>query len=97
MVMSSDLSACMHWAVDVKINIEFHGVLRRLAGMDQTSLDVSDAAPVSEVMAALENKLPSLSEMLEVTACAVGDELVHRNVSLSDGDRLVLIPPVSGG
>jgi molybdopterin converting factor small subunit len=65
--------------------------------MDLTTLDVADAASVSEVISALENKLPTLSEMLEVTACAVGDELVHRNLSLSDGDRLVLIPPVSGG
>lgn len=81
----------------MQINIEFHGVLRRLAGLDQTILDMSDAALVSEVIAALENKLPTLREILEVTACAVGDELVHRNSLLSDGDRLVLIPPVSGG
>jgi molybdopterin converting factor small subunit len=81
----------------MQINIEFHGVLRRLAGMDQTILDVSEAAPVSEVLAALENKLPTLCDILDVTACAVGDELVHRNSSLSEGDRLVLIPPVSGG
>lgn len=81
----------------MQISIEFHGVLRRLAGMDQTLLDVTDTALVSEVIAALENKLPGLSEILEVTACAVGDELVHRNAALSDGDRLILIPPVSGG
>lgn len=81
----------------VQINVEFHGVLRRLAGMDQTLLDVSNAALVSQVLTALENKLPNLSEMLEVTACAVGDELVHRHSSLSEGDCLVLIPPVSGG
>lgn len=81
----------------MQISIEFHGVLRRLAGMENTLLVVSDAALVSEVLATLENKLPNLSEMLEVTACAVGDALVHRNSSLSDGDRLVLIPPVSGG
>lgn len=81
----------------MQISIEFHGVLRRLAGTDQTSLHVSDAALVSEALADLEKKLPNLSEMLEATACAVGDELVHRNSSLSDGDRLVLIPPVSGG
>jgi molybdopterin converting factor small subunit len=83
--------------VEVQISIEFHGVLRRLAGMDQTTLDVSNAALVSEVLVALENKLPTLSEILEITACAVGDELVNRNSLLSDGDRLVLIPPVSGG
>lgn len=81
----------------MQISIEFHGVLRRLAGMDQTSLHVSDAAPVSEVITALENKLPTLSEILEVTACAVGDQLVHRHSPLSNGDRLILIPPVSGG
>lgn len=81
----------------MRIDVEFHGVLRRLAGMDQTVLDVADAAAVSEVIAALENQLPNLGEVLEVTACAVGEELVHRNASLSDGDRLVLIPPVSGG
>lgn len=81
----------------MQISIEFHGVLRRLAGMDDTQLDVSDTALVSEVLATLENKLPTLSEILEVTVCAVGDELVHRSSSLSDGDCLVLIPPVSGG
>ena len=81
----------------MQIRIEFHGVLRRLAGMEDTVLDVRDAALVSEVLDALEARLPSLSETLAVTACAVGDALVHRASVLSDGDSLVLIPPVSGG
>lgn len=80
----------------MKIFVELHGVLRRLAGAEQLPVEVPDGATVGEAL----NHLPGPAEFLrrlENCACAMGDQLVSRSQSLAEGDALVLIPPVSGG
>lgn len=81
----------------MQIGIEFNGALRRLAGRADMTIDVPETAVVGDVLNALERVVPDLAALLETSACAVGDSLVSRRSGLSDGDRLVLLPPVSGG
>jgi len=81
----------------MKILIELNGVLRGLAGADAVNLELPTSATAADALSALETAHPALAPRLRTTACAVGDALVPRSAALSEGSRLVLIPPVSGG
>jgi molybdopterin synthase catalytic subunit len=81
----------------MQITVEFFGVLRSLAGTDQTSLTLNPNARVADACARLSERYPDLAARLNATACAIGDSLVARSALLADGARLALIPPVSGG
>lgn len=80
----------------MKTQIEFHGVLRRLAGADSLHLELPDDATAADAIKCLQGPA-ELVARLEHCACAIGDELVPRTRQLFDGATLVLIPPVSGG
>ncbi|WP_456323888.1 MoaD/ThiS family protein [Hydrogenimonas sp.] len=56
-----------------------------------------DAKTLAEVAAALK-KDPELEKWLETAAVAVNDTMVDSlEVTLKDGDRVSLLPPVCGG
>lgn len=78
--------------------VEMYGVLKRHAAGDEVILNLDRAqCTVQQLLAALEEKYPETGPVLENTACAIGDELVTRMDIISPGQRLSLIPPVSGG
>lgn len=81
----------------MQITVELNGVLCRLAGTQNLTIELNDPATVSDAMDAVEKRLPNAADRLEVTAIAIGDSLVHRNTVLEGDETLVLIPPVSGG
>lgn len=81
----------------MQITVELNGVLCRLAGMQNLTVELDDAATVGDAIAAVEQRIPNAADRLEVTAIAIGDALVHRNTVLDGDETLVLIPPVSGG
>ncbi len=78
--------------------IEMYGVLRRLAEAGVVSIEIE--ASQSTVQALLEELAlahPEVYDRLEQVACAIEDELVARDHSITPDQRLALIPPVSGG
>lgn len=81
----------------MQITVELNGVLCRLAGAQNLTIELNDSATVADAMEAVEKKLPNAADRLEVTAVAIGDSLVHRGMILEGDETLVLIPPVSGG
>jgi len=81
----------------MKTHVEFHGVLRRLAGADSIQIELPETATAADALKKVSNLSAELARRLENCACAVGDELVPRSQPLSEGATLVLIPPVSGG
>lgn len=81
----------------MKTLVEFHGVLRRLAGADSLQIELPEPATAADALSKIAELSAELAARLESCACAVGDELVSRSTILEDGSTLVLIPPVSGG
>lgn len=81
----------------MQVNVEFYGVLRRLAGAEVLKLDVPDHATVADVIAQVSERSADLADRMEHCACAIGEQLVSRTHQLEAGTNLVLIPPVSGG
>lgn len=81
----------------MQVKVELNGVLCRLAGVQSLTVELNNSATVADAMAAVEERIPNAADRLEVTAIAIGDELVHRNALLTGDEVLVLIPPISAG
>lgn len=80
----------------LRVEVSFWGVTRRLAGADRRQIVLAEGSDVEALIAALEGDA-GLSAELDRCAFAVGTTLVPRNHSLSDGDEVAVLPPVSGG
>lgn len=81
----------------MEITVECHGVTARLAGGPQHALQVRNGASLHELLAELGARWPELGGVLPACACAVGDTVVPRTTPLVAGQRVALLPPVSGG
>jgi len=78
--------------------IEFHGVLRQVAGSKAIQLDnVGPGATVGQVLEQLASSHPALAPHLPRVACAQGDSLIRLADPVDPARALVLLPPVSGG
>lgn len=82
----------------MRITVECYGVLGEVCGGLEQVVELAGArADVAAVLAALAACRPGLQAHLPHTAVARADTLVPRDAVVADGERLALIPPVSGG
>lgn len=77
-----------------KVSIEYFAILRERAGCSREDL-TTDAATLGELYGELQRR-HSFPAMGQVKA-AINDEFRDLQSPLSDGDRIVFIPPVAGG
>ena len=79
----------------IKLHLEFFAALREQAGTNTQTLetDLTDARSVYALLAD-EHGFTLGTDDLKL---AVNDEFADWSLMLRDGDRLVFIPPVSGG
>jgi molybdopterin synthase sulfur carrier subunit len=76
------------------LNIEYFAILREQAGTSSESVS-SKADTTADLFAELSKKHGfSSADNFKV---AVNDEFSSWDAALSDGDRVVFIPPVAGG
>lgn len=81
----------------MEIIVDCHGVTARLAGGPEHVIGLPPGACVVDVLDVLAARWPDLAGVLPGCACAVGDTVVPRTRRLASGERLALLPPVSGG
>lgn len=72
------------------VTVEFLGPI----GKAPMSLDINNLSQLSNILKSDE----SLTPWLENSAVAINDILVkQKDISLNDGDKISLLPPVCGG
>jgi len=76
----------------VKVAVKLFAALREQAGTRERVVELGDGAAVADVWPAL-----GLGDEPVGLVYAVNRAYVERNVRLSDGDEVAVIPPVSGG
>ena len=79
------------------ITVDFYGVTERLAGGPEHVFTLTPGAHIGDLLHLLAQRWPELERVLPGCACAVGDAVVPRTQPLQPGQRLALLPPVSGG
>jgi MoaE-MoaD fusion protein len=81
------------------LQVRLFAVLRERAGRDSVEIEVAEGATVAEALRALAGESEPLAAALEAipVVMAVNRSYVREEATLSPGDELALIPPVSGG
>jgi len=81
----------------MNVRVKLFAVAKELAKTDALLVDVPDSATISEVRAAIVERVPALDKIVSHSLWAVGTEYVSDDTKLNAQSDLALIPPVSGG
>ena len=81
----------------VRITALLFGQAREWAGASSLDIELEAPATVESAFAILKARQPRLGEMERCLLFAVNEEYASLSHPLSDGDRLAVLPPVSGG
>ena len=79
----------------IKIQVIYFAKLRELTGIDEETFSMKQGNKPGDVLASI-NKRHEIDVEINFKI-AVNDEFSDWDIELNDGDRLVFIPPVTGG
>ncbi len=79
------------------VHVRLYAGLQDLIGARDIDMDLPDGATVGGLREQLGEQYPVVQAFLPVLVCAVDEEYVPNEHVLREGDRVALIPPVSGG
>lgn len=81
------------------VSVLYFAALRDLAGTSEERLGLGEGASstVTSLLAEIEQRHEGLRGRLAAVRVAVNEEFVEASSSVSPGDVVALIPPVSGG
>ena len=79
------------------VHIRLYAGLQDMIGARDIDMDLPAGATVARLREQLGEQYPVVQAFLPVLVCAVDEEYVPNEHVLSEGDRVALIPPVSGG
>ena len=82
---------------NVNLTVRFFALYRERAGASVESFALPQGATVASLVAAVRQRHPNLAPPEVDIVVAVNSEYASAETSLSDGDEIALIPPVSGG
>src|ERR1051325_10526277 len=81
----------------IKLTALLFGQARECVGAPSLDLEVAEPATVESAFAILKAEHPKLAQMERSLLFAVNEEYAARSQALAEGDRLAILPPVSGG
>jgi MoaE-MoaD fusion protein len=81
----------------IRISILLFGRAREIAGRQTLELNLEGDPTVGSAFDVLKADYPKLGEMERSLLLAVNESYADRSQKLEDGDRLAVLPPVSGG
>lgn len=79
------------------IKVLFFGAAADRAGTRETELDVRSSATLAEVWTLIVERYADLAPMRDTLAFAVNGEYARGEDTVSPGDEVAVLPPVSGG
>jgi sulfur-carrier protein len=79
----------------MKISISFYAQSREIAGKNQMDIEIPDGEDVAGLIRRLQLQYTGFIDLQILLA--VNTEYVENNYRLHDGDRVAIIPPISGG
>jgi molybdopterin converting factor subunit 1 len=81
----------------MRVTVRLFARLRDLAGAGELIREVPPEATAREVWNDLVLEWPGLRDYEKTISVAVNAEYARMNASVSDGDEIAFMPPVSGG
>ena len=81
----------------MRVTVRLFARLRDLAGSGELVRDVPSPATVHTVWRQLVAEMPRLEEYEKTMSVAVNADYARMSATVSDGDEVAFLPPVSGG
>jgi sulfur-carrier protein len=81
----------------IQVHLKFFAVYQESLGLSELNQQLPIGTTAGQALDLLIEKHPSLAQWRSVTRLGVNLDFVEPGRVLTDGDELVLIPPVSGG
>jgi molybdopterin converting factor subunit 1 len=79
------------------IKVLLFGAAADRAGTRETELPVEEGVTLAEIWPLLAGRHPDLAPMRDTLAFAINGEYARKDASVSPGDEIAVLPPVSGG
>ncbi len=80
-----------------RVRVLLFGAAADRAGTRQTELPMNGGATLGDLWPTLVDQYPGLAEMRATLAFAINGEYARMEDSVSPGDEVAVLPPVSGG
>ena len=81
----------------ITITVKLFAAFGEAYGVSEQTLEFPLLTPVSQVLERAIAQYPQLEQWRSLTRFAINLEFVSPDTILTDGDEVVLIPPVRGG
>lgn len=81
----------------MRVKILYFAQLREDRGLPEETLEIEDGLRAQDVLERLISRTPSVRALRGSLSIAVNGMIARRDVVLSDGDEVAVLPPVSGG
>lgn len=81
----------------IKINIRLFAALKAIVGKDDIELAVPENSTIRDAVSIMESKYPEIKNITAISRFALNMEYTDAGATLSGGDELTIIMPVSGG
>jgi MoaE-MoaD fusion protein len=81
----------------VRVKVLFFGMLKDIVGRAEDSIELADGAHVDAVFTRYARDFPRLTDLESSIVLACNHEFCDRSATVSDGDEIAFLPPVSGG
>jgi len=81
----------------MKIGVLLFGVLKDVVGRSSETVDLPEGSRVQEILIYYAGAEPRFAAMVPALAISVNQEYAGADRTLSEGDEVGLLPPVSGG
>jgi molybdopterin synthase catalytic subunit len=72
-------------------------VIREIVGLREDTVEVAPGARLEQVLEGYSNKYPRLREILPSVVIALNQQFAQPGATVTDGDEIAFLPPVSGG
>lgn len=79
------------------VKVLYFGRLKEISGSSEESVEVRDGARIEELFAQCASSRPELRKFRSSLVAARNREFAAWDTSLSGGDEVGFLPPVSGG
>ncbi len=81
----------------MKILVLFFGLTHDVTGFGQEQVELPEGKSLADLRRHYAQRFPRLSELADSLVIAVNEEIAKDSRTLSDGDEVAFMPPVSGG
>ena len=81
----------------IKVTVKLFASFREITGLEHTAIEVAPGTTVAQLWDTFVREHPRLMPLSRSAGMALNGRYAQANASLSEGDIVAFLPPVSGG